>query len=78
MPATDALRKYYLFHTSLWPHLAITLTLESEPPLSPPEREVVKSYGGWTQFMQSYLLNPADDDDVYEAKQIVAGLAMHS
>lgn len=39
---------------------------------------MVKSYGGWTQFMQSYLLNPADDDDVYEAKQIVAGLAMHS
>lgn len=39
---------------------------------------MVKSYGGWTQFMQSYLLDPADDGDVYQGKQIVEGLAQHS
>ena len=39
---------------------------------------MVKSYGAWTRFMQTYLLTPADDDDVYAAKQIVAGFAMHS
>ncbi|CAK7229694.1 hypothetical protein SEUCBS140593_007333, partial [Sporothrix eucalyptigena] len=41
------------------------------PPLTPAEREIVKSFGGWTAFMQCYGLKPYDDDDIQEAKAIV-------
>ncbi|KAG2019244.1 hypothetical protein GB937_005157 [Aspergillus fischeri] len=46
-----------------------------QPPLSPAERAIVKSYGGWTQFMISFGLKPYELDDIYEAKSIVASLA---
>lgn len=48
-----------------------------EPPLTPAERAIVQSYGGWTQFMHSFGLKPWDFDDIDEAKQIVASLAAH-
>ena len=47
----------------------------TEPPLSPAEREVVKSFGGWTSFMQSYGLKPHDSGDAREAKLIVERMA---
>jgi hypothetical protein len=31
----------------------------------------VKSYGGWTRFMQSFGLKSWDDDDASEGKQIL-------
>ncbi|KAJ5266978.1 hypothetical protein N7478_009786 [Penicillium angulare] len=46
-----------------------------QPPLTPAERAIVKSYGGWTQFMQSYGLKAHDSDDIDEAKSIVSALA---
>lgn len=48
----------------------------TEPPLSPEERSIVKGYGGWTAFMQSFLLKPWENDDVEEAKAILKGLAV--
>ncbi|KAI8593680.1 hypothetical protein BDZ88DRAFT_403379 [Geranomyces variabilis] len=42
-----------------------------QPPLTPAEREVVKSYGGWTNFMQAYGLKPWESDDIAEAHAIV-------
>ncbi|KAJ5532234.1 hypothetical protein N7513_001385 [Penicillium frequentans] len=46
-----------------------------QPPLSPAEREIVKSYGGWSQFMASFGLKPWDEDDAEEGKRILEGLA---
>ncbi|KAM4063397.1 hypothetical protein HRG_010120 [Hirsutella rhossiliensis] len=43
-----------------------------QPPLSKAEREVCKSYGGWTNFMQSMGLKPWEDDDAAEGKAILA------
>lgn len=43
----------------------------SEPPLSPAERAIVKSYGGWTQFMISFGLKPWEFDDIDEGKRIL-------
>jgi hypothetical protein len=48
---------------------------DQQPPLQPAEREIVKSYGGWTAFMQSYGLKPFDDNDVREALQIERQMA---
>ncbi|KAL3414100.1 hypothetical protein V8F44DRAFT_459360, partial [Aspergillus fumigatus] len=46
-----------------------------EPPLTPAERAIVQSYGGWTQFMICFGLKPYELDDVDEAKSLVASLA---
>ncbi|KAJ6017978.1 hypothetical protein N7451_001357 [Penicillium sp. IBT 35674x] len=46
-----------------------------QPPLSPAERAIVKSYGGWSQFMASFGLKPWDEDDAQEGKRILEGLA---
>ncbi|KAJ5156231.1 hypothetical protein N7492_009034 [Penicillium capsulatum] len=40
-----------------------------QPPLSPAEREIVKSYGGWTQFLASFDLKPWESDDAAEGKR---------
>ncbi|KAJ5409103.1 hypothetical protein N7509_002986 [Penicillium cosmopolitanum] len=45
-----------------------------QPPLTPEERAVIKTYGSWTNFMQSYGLKPWDDDDVQEGMAILRGL----
>ncbi|KAJ5661869.1 uncharacterized protein N7477_009485 [Penicillium maclennaniae] len=42
------------------------------PPCTPAERAIVKSYGGWTHFMQSFGLKPWKEDDVEEGKRILA------
>lgn len=71
MPATDALR------TS--PHLYIHgtkhLILSIEPPLTPGERAIVKSYGGWTHFMMCFALKPWEPEDVEEAMTILRAFA---
>ncbi|KAL4803945.1 hypothetical protein BDV18DRAFT_162355 [Aspergillus unguis] len=46
-----------------------------QPPLSPAERAIVKSYGGWTGFMQSYGLKPWEQDDADEGLRILKALA---
>ena len=48
-----------------------------EPPLSDKEREVVKSYGGWTAFCESPGLKPWEPSDKQEALSIVKALASH-
>ena len=50
----------------------------SSSSLTPTEREIVKSYGGWTNSMYSYMLKPGNDDDDFEKKQIVERLAAQS
>nr|XP_031862180.1 uncharacterized protein CI109_002142 [Kwoniella shandongensis]KAA5529252.1 hypothetical protein CI109_002142 [Kwoniella shandongensis] len=40
------------------------------PHLSPAAKEVIKSFGGWTAFLQSYGLKPTDDDDAEEGRLI--------
>ncbi|OQE13254.1 hypothetical protein PENFLA_c051G02847 [Penicillium flavigenum] len=42
-----------------------------QPPLTPAERAIVKSYGGWTHFMQCFGLKPWEDDDAREGKKIL-------
>lgn len=68
MPASDSLRTYHQLTKQP------TLTIP-EPPLSPAERKIVKSYGGWTMFMQSFGLKPWNDEDTQEGKQIAASFA---
>ncbi|QPH18539.1 hypothetical protein C2857_003607 [Epichloe festucae Fl1] len=46
-----------------------------KPPLTPPERAICKSYGGWTNFMASMGLKPWEDGDAEEGKAIIAALA---
>lgn len=43
--------------------------------LSAAAKDVLKSYGGWTNFMQSYALKPWDGNDAAEGKAILEGLA---
>ncbi|OQD67230.1 hypothetical protein PENDEC_c041G04586 [Penicillium decumbens] len=45
------------------------------PPCTPAERAIIKSYGGWTNFMLSFGLKPYNDDDLEEAKTILAAFA---
>ncbi|KAJ5216214.1 uncharacterized protein N7498_002621 [Penicillium cinerascens] len=45
------------------------------PSCTPAERAVVKSYGSWTNFMLSFGLKPWNDEDLVEAKRILAALA---
>lgn len=47
----------------------------TEPPLTPAERAIVKSYGGWSQFMASFGLKPWDRDDADEGKRILESFA---
>ncbi|KAJ5892867.1 hypothetical protein N7504_009558 [Penicillium tannophilum] len=53
------------------------ITDSLQPPLSPAERAIVKSYGGWSQFMASFGLKPWDEDDAQEGKRILEGLAQN-
>jgi hypothetical protein len=68
MPATDALGKSCLGSQEHEPYLSNAPTA---PPCTPAERAIVKSYGGWTQFMQCFGLKPWDMDDMEEAKRIL-------
>lgn len=56
----------------------IKLTPQStEPPLSPPEKAIVKSYGGWTHFLMCFGLKPwnqeDEDEGVHILRSFVAG-----
>jgi hypothetical protein len=66
MPATDALGK-----KCLDPREQLPPNTATAPPLAPAEREIVKSYGGWTQFMHAFGLKPWDLEDIDEAKHIL-------
>ncbi|KAG6017202.1 hypothetical protein E4U43_002120 [Claviceps pusilla] len=61
--------------------LAFAAQVDGQPPQEPPltaaEREVRRSYGGWTNFMQSFNLKPWDSDDAEEGKAIIAALAAY-
>ncbi|KAL4949430.1 hypothetical protein BDW69DRAFT_174476 [Aspergillus filifer] len=46
-----------------------------QPPLTPAEREIVRSYGGWTNFLVSYGLKPWDEADASEGLAILRGIA---
>ncbi|GAA6014300.1 hypothetical protein JCM10207_005413 [Rhodosporidiobolus poonsookiae] len=46
-----------------------------QPPLSPAERSIVKSYGDWTTFCHAFGLKPYDMDDNAEAEAIVKAMA---
>ena len=61
-------------------HLSITPRNQSnrnqlEPPLTPAERSIVKSYGGWTYFLLSYGLKAYNDEDAEEGLMILKALA---
>ena len=43
--------------------------------MSPAEREVVKSFGGWTAFMQTYGLKVNDSDDAKQGAEIIKRMA---
>ncbi|PWY90860.1 hypothetical protein BO70DRAFT_425794 [Aspergillus heteromorphus CBS 117.55] len=45
-----------------------------QPPLTPPQREIVKSYGGWTQFMLAFGLKPWEREDEEEGLRILVAL----
>lgn len=58
--------------------MTTSLTITPEPPLTPAERAILKSYGGWTAFMQAYGLKAYDSDDIAEAKSIITGLSQQT
>ncbi|KAJ5628480.1 hypothetical protein N7490_010708 [Penicillium lividum] len=45
-----------------------------QPPLSPTERVIVNSYGGWTMFLASFGLKATNDTDAEEGKRILESL----
>ncbi|KAJ5736065.1 uncharacterized protein N7483_001190 [Penicillium malachiteum] len=53
------------------------LTDSHQPPLEPEEREIVKYYNGWTNYMFSYCLKPWNDDDAEEGKAILEAMIQH-
>jgi hypothetical protein len=75
MPATNALVRA---HPDLWQNTRFSLCCPPDSnPLFRPKREssiIVKGYGDWTSFMQSYGLKAWDDGDIGEAKRILEGL----
>lgn len=54
----------------------LIICLVTDPPLNPTERDIIKSYGGWTEFLACFDLNPKEKDDVDEAMTIVKALAV--
>lgn len=56
----------------------VLTTLSPAPPLSPAERNIVRSYGTWTDFMIAYGLKPYNLDDVQEGKLILEGMVAHN
>ncbi|KAJ5778293.1 hypothetical protein N7520_001539 [Penicillium odoratum] len=46
-----------------------------QPSLSPAEQAIVKSYGGWIQFLRCFGLKPWDQEDAEEAKRILEAFA---
>ena len=68
MPATDALRIAPFLYLLTDPAKADPVI---EPPLTPAERKIVNSYGGWTQFMHSFGLKPWELDDNDSGKRIL-------
>ncbi|GAA5909093.1 hypothetical protein JCM6882_001186 [Rhodosporidiobolus microsporus] len=46
-----------------------------QPPLSPAERKVLKSYGDWTSFCQSFGIKPWDPDAAEEGLAILRSFA---
>ncbi|CEL02385.1 hypothetical protein ASPCAL03556 [Aspergillus calidoustus] len=49
-----------------------------QAPLTPAERAIVKSYGGWSQFLFSYGLKPWNTEEAEEGKRILESLASGS
>ncbi|KAJ5296192.1 hypothetical protein PENANT_c021G07820 [Penicillium antarcticum] len=49
-----------------------------QPPLTPAERAIVKSYGGWTQFMTCFGLKPWETEDEEEGKRILETFTANS
>ncbi|KAL1413758.1 hypothetical protein Q8F55_001540 [Vanrija albida] len=47
-----------------------------QPQLTPAERAIVKSYGGWTAFCTAYGLKPWNSDENDEARRIVQQMAL--
>ena len=43
--------------------------------LSAKAKQILKSFGGWTGFLQSYGLKPWNDEDAEEGKAILEALA---
>ncbi|KAJ5371632.1 hypothetical protein N7517_003638 [Penicillium concentricum] len=46
-----------------------------QPFLTPAERAVVESYGGWTYFLLSFGLTVWEDDDAEKGLKIVEALS---
>ncbi|KAJ5669732.1 hypothetical protein N7462_010802 [Penicillium macrosclerotiorum] len=61
----------YSTFCDLFSDCAMPSTDGLQPPLTPAERTIVKSYGGWTSYMHSFGLKPWDMDDIDEGKRIV-------
>lgn len=59
------------------PTLARIRLTSAAPPMTPGEREIVKSYGDWTSFCQAYGLKPWNSEENEEAIAILKGLAAH-
>lgn len=60
------------------PLLIVAIRAESslvDPHLSETGRGIIKSFGGWEKFMQTYGLNPHNQVDVWEAKRIIERMA---
>ncbi|KAL2810868.1 hypothetical protein BJX63DRAFT_433830 [Aspergillus granulosus] len=49
-----------------------------QPPLTPAERAIVKSYGGWTQFLICFGLKPWNTEDADEGKKILEAFLSES
>ncbi len=61
------------------PLLIVAIRAESslvDPHLSETGRGIIKSFGGWEKFMQTYGLNPHNQVDVWEAKRIIERMAL--
>ncbi|PYH98705.1 hypothetical protein BO71DRAFT_283224, partial [Aspergillus ellipticus CBS 707.79] len=51
-------------------HPPLTKTMQN-PLLTPAQRAIVKTYGGWTQFLLCFGLKPWNEDDAAEGVSIL-------
>jgi len=81
MPATDglgaSLPSFIMLSEMLLMKAMMQYSFQQRlaPRLTRTESAIVRDYGGWTRFLQSFELNPWDESDIKEGKRIVKELA---
>ncbi|CAG8397212.1 hypothetical protein HAV15_010662 [Penicillium sp. str.  len=45
-----------------------------QPPVTPAERKIINEFGGWLKFMACYGLDPLEQDEATEGKEVLEAM----